>query len=100
MRVFVDWGTPNLRAWLVDDTGRVKRRFASEHGLLVASDIGFEKTFEQVLKGLDADPATPALLFGMVGSQKGWLEVPYVTTPADAGSIRFGLGWARPWSRA
>ena len=87
MKVFADWGTTNLRAWLVDQDGQVVGRHASDQGLLAAAKAGFEAVFDSVVEALGADPAVPALLFGMVGSQKGWLEVPYAPAPADAASI-------------
>lgn len=87
MKLFVDWGTSNLRAWRVDDAGQVVARHASDQGLLVAAKAGFEGVFDRVVEALGATGTTPALLFGMVGSQKGWLEVPYAPAPASAAEI-------------
>lgn len=87
MKVFADWGTSNLRAWLVDDSGRVLGRHRSDQGLLVAAKAGFIRVFDSVLAELGAATDTPALIFGMAGSRKGWLEVPYTSAPADAASI-------------
>lgn len=87
MKIFADWGTSNLRAWLVNDAGEVVNRHASDQGLLNAAQSGFTSVFSGVVEQLGAASDTPALLFGMVGSQKGWLEVPYTPTPADAAGI-------------
>lgn len=87
MMVFMDWGTSNLRAWLVDDVGAVRQRYASDQGLRLAADAGFGVVFDEVIKALQAPPDAPTLIFGMAGSKNGWVEVPYAPTPADASSI-------------
>ena len=87
MKIFADWGTSNLRAWRVDASGRVFRRHTSAMGLRAAAPRGFAAVFDEVVRELGADLETPALIFGMAGSQKGWLEVPYTPTPADAAAI-------------
>lgn len=56
-------------------------------GLLAASPIGFAPIFSGVVEALRADVATPAFIFGMAGSQKGWREVPYTTVPTSAQGI-------------
>lgn len=101
MKLFVDWGTSNLRAWRVDDAGQVVARHTSDQGLLAAAEAGFEDVFDRVVQALGGTDTTPALLFGMVGSQKGWLEVPYAPTPAApaeiAASARQALGRPNAW---
>lgn len=87
MKIFADWGTSNLRAWLVNDAGEVVRRYSSDKGLLAAAGLGFKTVFDEAVHALEAEPDTPALIFGMAGSQKGWAQVPYTPTPADAQAI-------------
>lgn len=87
MKIVADWGTSNLRAWLVDDQGGVIARHASAMGLRAASDAGFDSVLDRVIDELGAGRDTPALLLGMVGSQKGWLESPYTPTPAGPGGV-------------
>ena len=87
MSVLADWGTTNLRGWLVDDQGVVVSRYQSEMGLRKSVEIGFGKVFAQLVQSLGAQAGTPALISGMAGSSIGWHEVPYTPTPADARTI-------------
>jgi 2-dehydro-3-deoxygalactonokinase len=84
MKIFVDWGTTNLRAWLLDGEGRILRRHESALGIKAAQPKGFPAVFQDVVAQLQAEAGTPALIFGMAGSKKGWLEVPYAHAPVDA----------------
>jgi 2-dehydro-3-deoxygalactonokinase len=83
-----DWGTTNLRAWMVDAaTGQVtaSREFALGVGKLAPGEA--ERRFrEEVRPALDAEKA-PALLCGMIGSTLGWVAVPYADCPADLTSL-------------
>lgn len=81
MKIFADWGTTNLRAWLVDEQGQVLERHSSGMGLRAASEAGFATVFNGAVSALGATPNTPAVLFGMVGSRKGWQEAAYCPTP-------------------
>lgn len=101
MRVFADWGTSNLRAWLVDGEGRVAGRYGSGLGLKAAGERGFAAVFGEVVGELGADAGTPALISGMAGSRMGWIEVPYAEAPVDAeglaGQVRRAPGRAETW---
>lgn len=78
-----DWGTTNLRAWTLDAGGGIvgDRDFPG----LGVSQIGAgeaERRFrEEVRPALGAE-GLPAILCGMVGSNLGWREAPYVDAPA------------------
>jgi 2-dehydro-3-deoxygalactonokinase len=78
----LDWGTTNLRAWVLDEQGRVARRrdFALGVGSLASGEA--ERRFhEEVRPAMDAE-ALPAILCGMIGSNLGWTAVPYLDCPA------------------
>ena len=85
--VFCDWGTTNLRAFLLED-GEVSEVYASENGLTRAKDLGFPKVLGEVLTHFDAPLNTPIFLSGMVGSKNGWKESPYVSTPAGVEELK------------
>ena len=87
MKVLADWGTTNLRGWLVDDQGTVVARHQSDMGLLKSIDAGFASVFATLVDCLGADGDTPAIISGMASSRTGWQEVPYVPVPADASAI-------------
>jgi 2-dehydro-3-deoxygalactonokinase len=78
-----DWGTTNLRAWVVDAQGRAgpERAFAScGVSKLQPGEAG--RVFrEQVRPAMQAQDM-PAMLCGMVGSTLGWRIAPYVACPA------------------
>lgn len=89
--IALDWGTSSLRGFLMDGAGRVLDQRASPHGiqnLPLAGPVGFEAALTGLCGDwLDAHPTVPVVAGGMVGSAQGWVEAPYVATPADAGVL-------------
>ena len=80
----VDWGTTNLRAWVVDDAGGiVAGRDFPAFGVsrLAAGEVPL-RFADTIRPALEAQ-ALPAILCGMVGSNLGWEPVDYVDCPAD-----------------
>jgi 2-dehydro-3-deoxygalactonokinase len=78
--VFCDWGTSNLRAYLLSD-GALLKTYSSSKGLIEAREIGFKKVLMEVLNFFEVSPAVPIRLSGMIGSKNGWLEAPYAHAP-------------------
>ena len=78
----LDWGTTNLRAWVVTDAGSVaaKREFALGVSRLGPGEAA-KRFAEEVRPALNAE-TLPAILCGMIGSNLGWIEVPYLDCPA------------------
>ncbi|GHC21911.1 2-dehydro-3-deoxygalactonokinase [Kushneria pakistanensis] len=90
--IALDWGTSSLRAWLLDDQGRVLDSRHEPWGILHTPDNDFARAYQRVVgQWRDAHPDLPALACGMIGSRGGWHEVPYVAAPADADAIAAGL---------
>ncbi|HEY9063635.1 MAG TPA: 2-dehydro-3-deoxygalactonokinase [Burkholderiaceae bacterium] len=81
--VAVDWGTTSLRAYAVAGDGTVLARTANEHGIQ-SRQGDFEATLAQALEALPGSGSAPVLMAGMIGSQQGWVEAPYVETPCSA----------------
>lgn len=77
-----DWGTTNLRAWVVGDDGRaLSRREFAELGVSRLQPGEAAKRFaEQVRPAMQAENL-PAILCGMAGSTLGWAVIPYEDTP-------------------
>ncbi|MCO4784489.1 2-dehydro-3-deoxygalactonokinase [Marinomonas atlantica] len=78
--IAVDWGTSNLRAYLVAQNGQILDERDSACGMLSLQSY----EFEVVLKALVQDwfaYQIPVLLAGMVGSRGGWQEVSYLDCP-------------------
>jgi 2-dehydro-3-deoxygalactonokinase len=84
--VAVDWGTTSLRAYAVAADGRVLASTAGAHGIQ-SRQGDFEATLAQVLETLPGTGTAPVLMAGMIGSQQGWVEAPYVETPCSADAL-------------
>ena len=76
--IAVDWGTSQLRAWLMRSDGSVVERRQSDAGMGALDRAGFEPALRALVG--DALPA-PERACGMVGSRQGWAEAPYATAP-------------------
>jgi 2-dehydro-3-deoxygalactonokinase len=86
-----DWGTTNLRAWLVGGDGEV---LAEREFPLGVSKLGpgeAEARFaNEVRPALNAQ-GLPAILCGMIGSNLGWKAVDYLPCPAGLEDLRGAL---------
>ena len=80
----LDWGSSQLRAFLLDGDGRLLEQRSSTDG---ASRLPHAPAaFEQALRSLagdwlHGDRALPVIACGMVGSAHGWREAPYAACP-------------------
>ena len=85
--IAVDWGTTNFRAFRLRDGAVIERRGAAQ-GILQVPGGAFEAAFYAVIGDwLEAAPAVPVILSGMIGSRQGWSEAPYVSCPADLNGL-------------
>jgi 2-dehydro-3-deoxygalactonokinase len=81
-----DWGTSHLRLFLCDADGAVLERRTGP-GAAEARNR-FDEVFEALAGDwIRAQPDLPVILCGMVGSNFGWIEAPYVPCPARADQI-------------
>ena len=89
--VAVDWGTSNRRVFTLADDGTVQDRRADDQGVLHCKDFkGEVDAIRQAAGG------APVLMAGMIGSNRGWVEVPYVHAPVDLAAIAAGVKWVEP----
>jgi 2-dehydro-3-deoxygalactonokinase len=86
--IAVDWGTTNRRAYLIDGNGRPSGEFEDGRGILSVKRGEFELAIEDIRERLGD---RPLLLAGMVGSNRGWVEAPYVACPAGVDELVRGL---------
>jgi len=84
----IDWGTTNLRGWLVDPDGGVLDGRASQAGSADLAPDDFAPAMDRLIQGW---PTLPVLACGMVGSRQGWIEAPYVQAPASAATLTRAL---------
>ena len=91
--VAVDWGTTNRRVYALDAAGAVLGRETDGLGVTSVPADGFEAEVASIRARW---PGAPLLLAGMVGSDRGWTQVPYVACPAGLSEIIAGLHWIEP----
>jgi len=89
--IAVDWGTTNRRAYLIDSSGKRSDEFEDGKGVLSVPSGGFPAAIAEIRDKLGDKPL---LLAGMVGSNRGWKEAPYVPCPAGVDELVSGLVWA------
>ncbi len=82
-----DWGTSNLRAWVLEADGSVRegRKFPWGVAKLQPGEA-IHILRDEIRPGLSAQDL-PAILCGMVGSALGIAAVPYVDCPVDAAAL-------------
>jgi 2-dehydro-3-deoxygalactonokinase len=88
--VAVDWGTTNRRAWTVAG-GQATHLLADDRGILAVDDFP-----AAVAEVRDRAGGLPVLMAGMIGSNRGWREVPYVPAPATLAMVAAGVDWVEP----
>ncbi|MDN2584181.1 2-dehydro-3-deoxygalactonokinase [Aquibium sp. ELW1220] len=86
----IDWGTTNLRVWLLDRTGAVLGERASGEGMRACMPDRFETVMESHLAALGAAPDLPVIVAGMAGARGGWREAPYLTAPVGLYALHAG----------
>src|SRR5687768_16928763 len=87
--IAVDWGTTNRRAWRVEG-GAVTQEFEDDRGVLSVTKPDFPAAVAQIRERLGDHPM---LMAGMIGSNRGWVEAPYVPCPAGLEEIAKALSW-------
>jgi 2-dehydro-3-deoxygalactonokinase len=92
--IAVDWGTTNRRAYVVDGSGKSGAEFEDSKGVLSVQAGGFPAAIADIRERLGDKPL---LLAGMIGSNRGWVEAPYVPCPAGIEELVKGL--VRPSER-
>lgn len=86
--IAVDWGTTNRRAYAIGPGGECIGEFADDRGILSIPAAGFEAAIAEIRARLGEQPM---LLAGMIGSNRGWIEVPYVRCPAGLEELARGI---------
>lgn len=89
--IAVDWGTSNRRVFTLDADGGVLERRSDDLGVLNCKD--FKGEVDAIRR---AAGGAAVLMAGMVGSNRGWVEVPYVHAPAGLAEIAGGVQWIEP----
>lgn len=88
--IAVDWGTTNRRAWCIDARGEVEAALEDDAGVSSVAAGGFPARLAELREALGD---LPMLMGGMIGSNRGWQETPYVACPADARTLAKAIVW-------
>ncbi len=91
--IAVDWGTTNRRAYLIAADGRMTDEMEDDRGILAVGAHGFDAAVAEI-KGRLGE--RPLLMGGMIGSNRGWVEAPYVPCPAGLPELAVNLKWVVP----
>jgi 2-dehydro-3-deoxygalactonokinase len=91
--IAVDWGTTNRRAYLIGPDGTCRGEMEDDRGILRVEAGTFPEAVAQIRAQLGD---LPLILAGMVGSNRGWVEAPYVPCPAGAAEVADRVIWAEP----
>jgi 2-dehydro-3-deoxygalactonokinase len=86
--IAVDWGTTNRRAYAIGADGQCTAELADDRGVLSVGAGGFERALAEIREKLGD---RPMVLAGMIGSNRGWIEVPYVRCPAGLEELTRGI---------
>ena len=95
--IAADWGTTNRRAYRLDADGNCIGEFEDDKGILSVPKGGFGDAVAEIRRRLGD---RPLLLAGMVGSNRGWVEAPYVPCPAGFEELAASLVWPEEGSTA
>ncbi|MEJ6388730.1 2-dehydro-3-deoxygalactonokinase [Gymnodinialimonas ulvae] len=94
--IAVDWGTSNLRLWVMGDGDTVLKKIEDPRGMSVLKPHEFAEVLVELTAGIPrSDDVLDVVACGMVGARQGWREAPYVPVPGrpptGAKAIRIDL---------
>ncbi len=91
--IAVDWGTTNRRGYRIEPDGRMTDEMEDDQGILAVGKGGFDRAVGDFHARLGD---RPLLMAGMIGSNRGWVEAPYVPCPAGLPELAQSLKWVVP----
>jgi 2-dehydro-3-deoxygalactonokinase len=89
--IAVDWGTTNRRAYRIDSSGACVDEFEDGKGALSVPKGEFPAAVAEIRTRLGD---LPLLLAGMAGSNRGWVDAPYIPCPVGIDDLVKNLVWA------
>ena len=87
--VAVDWGTSNVRAWGIAADGSQSFAADSDKGMGKLARTDFPGVLNELI-GTRVEGAVEIVICGMAGARQGWLEAPYLDTPANLNELSSG----------
>ncbi len=95
--IAIDWGSSSLRIFLLNSDGQLLQRIRTDQGVLRCTDRSFSDILRQNLSRLPITEEVTYIAAGMITSQNGWIETPYLPCPADISTLASGLV-CKKWS--
>ncbi|CDG21826.1 2-dehydro-3-deoxygalactonokinase [Xenorhabdus poinarii G6] len=87
--IAIDWGSTNLRAWLYRDGVATEYRHSAS-GITRLGNQTPQQVFDDITRGW-RDSGNPVVMAGMVGSNAGWISVPYLSCPTRLDDLAIHL---------
>lgn len=91
--IAIDWGSTHRRIFVLDSAGRVLARRHDARGITAPEPLAPAADIAALRA---AHGAVLVLAAGMIGSARGWVEVPYLPCPADLDALAAALHWVEP----
>ncbi len=88
--IAADWGTSQLRLWVMDARNQVIARLTSDRGMSRLCPQDYEPTLLDLLGDhlpTGESSPLPVICCGMAGSRQGWAEAPYASAPCPPPGI-------------
>jgi 2-dehydro-3-deoxygalactonokinase len=89
LRLGIDWGSSNRRAYLLDERGELLLQHNDDAGILHVNG-DYAGSLGQLLRELQLKQAD-IIMSGMVGSRNGWKEAPYLSMQQPIAALRDAL---------
>ncbi|MFD1786331.1 2-dehydro-3-deoxygalactonokinase [Sphingomonas floccifaciens] len=89
----IDWGTTNRRVYAIAADGTVVASERDDRGILSVAPDGYAAEVADI-RARFGD--LTILCAGMVGSNRGWADLPYVPCPASVAALAEAVRWVEP----
>ena len=86
--VGINWGSTNFRAFLISSEGKAIDHYSAPAGVVALDRDGMATMMDDLVSRWPG--ARPVYASGMIGSNVGWIEVPYVQAPAGRADLARG----------
>lgn len=84
--IAVDWGTSNLRVWVIGENGKIVAQRNSDKGMSSLGSSEFEPALMELISEFlvnieEVAPPIEVGICGMAGAKEGWADAGYLSTP-------------------
>lgn len=85
--IAIDWGTSNLRLWLLSYEGDILAHKTSDQGMSQLHKDDYPAVLADLIDDLSLSPHLPVLICGMAGAATGWQDAGYAAIPLHLGEM-------------